>query len=202
MSYTPRRGTTPHALYKVIMKAEIGEKIPISALPRKLQGQFDNGASGPFRSDSVFRKNYNIELLKEGSGNKNTHIRYCGPQEDDGLRQTIRRDIWEKLSKLPCVFTGTTSQIEVDHKGGRKDDPRVMNPNTQVIEDFQPVCKTVNDIKRQVCKQCEATGQRFDATTIGHPVAAVDGSLEYQGTCKGCYYHDPKYFRSRLTVIR
>ncbi len=202
MSYTPRRGTTPHALWKVIEKVPRGERIAISSLPRKLQEQFDNGASGPFRRDSVFRKNHNIELLKEGPGNKNTHLIYWGPQEDDGLRQTIRADIRKKLSKLPCVFTGTTSQIEVDHKDGRKDDVRAMTAATQEEEDFQPTCKTLNDIKRQVCKQCVSTGQRFDATTIGHPVAVVDGSLEYQGTCKGCYYHDPIYFRSRLTVIR
>jgi len=202
MSYTPRRGTTPHALWKVVKKATPGEPIPISSLPRKLQELFDNGASGPFRRDSVFRKNHNIELLKEGPGNKNTHLIYWGPQEDDGLRQTIRRDIWKKLSKLPCVFTGTSSQIEVDHKDGRKDNVRAMNPHTQDENDFQPTCKTLNDIKRQVCKQCVSAGQRFDATTIGQPVAVVDGSLEYQATCKGCFYHDPIYFRSRLTVIR
>tara|TARA_R110000824_G_scaffold160538_1_gene335364 strand:+ start:1781 stop:2335 length:555 start_codon:yes stop_codon:yes gene_type:complete len=184
------------------MKAPIGEPILITALPRKLRDQFDNGASGPFREDSVFRKNHNIELLKEGGGNKNTHIIYWGPQEDNGHRQTIRKDIQKKLSKLRCVFTGTTARIEVDHKDGRKDDARVMNTATQVEEDYQPTCKTLNDIKRQVCKPCRATGQRFDATAIGFSVSVVDGSLEYEDTCKGCYYHDPVYFRSRLTVIR
>ena len=58
------RGTTPYALWKVVKKATPGEPIPISSLPRKLQEVFDNGASGPFRRDSVFRKNHNIELLK------------------------------------------------------------------------------------------------------------------------------------------
>ena len=200
MSYTPRLGTASRALYEIIVDAPIGERILISSLPHKLRGLFLNGASGPFRSGSAFRKNYNIELLKEGRGNKNTHFIYWGPREDDGLRQTIRPDIRKKLSKLPCVFTGTTTQIEVDHKDGRKDNVRVMTTATQEEDDFQPTCKTLNDIKRQVCKQCVTTGQRFDATSIGLSVPVVDGSLGYEGTCKGCYYHDPIYFRSRLTV--
>jgi hypothetical protein len=202
MSYTTRPGTVPHALYKIIMKAPIGEPILITDLPRKLRDQFDNGASGPFRRDSVFRKNYIIELQQKARGNKNTHIIYWGPQEDDGLRQTIRGDIKKKLSKLPCVFTGTTTQIEVDHRDGRKDDGRVMSTTTQIEEDFQPTSKALNDVKRQVCKQCRTTDQRFDATSLGFLVSVVNGNLEYDGSCKGCYQHDPVYFRSRLTVIR
>ncbi|EJB67277.1 type II restriction enzyme NlaIII [Helicobacter pylori Hp H-45] len=58
------------------------------------------------------------------------------------------------------------TQIEVDHKDGRKDDPRVSDSNAQTFDDFQALCKACNDKKRQVCKECKETDHRFKATKI------------------------------------
>ncbi len=58
------------------------------------------------------------------------------------------------------------TQIEIDHKDGRKDDLRVSDLNTQTFDDFQALCKACNDKKRQICKKCKESGYRFDATKI------------------------------------
>lgn len=58
------------------------------------------------------------------------------------------------------------TRIEVDHKDGRKDDWRVSNPDTQSFTDFQPLCKAANDVKRQICKECKLTNQRWDALIL------------------------------------
>jgi hypothetical protein len=41
-----------------------------------------------------------------------------------------------------------------------------MNSSTQKLEDFQPLSKAANDAKRQHCKICMRTGERFDAKKL------------------------------------
>ncbi|GAA6834951.1 hypothetical protein HpBTM70_14030 [Helicobacter pylori] len=74
------------------------------------------------------------------------------------------------------------TQIEVDHKDGRKDDLRVSNLNTQTLDDFQALCKACNDKKRQICKKCK---DRYPF---------YEGAIEYDG-CVGCYQYDPIQYR-------
>jgi hypothetical protein len=58
------------------------------------------------------------------------------------------------------------TKIEIDHKDGRKNDKRISDLETQRIEDFQPLCKAANDIKRQICKKCRETNKRWNAKNI------------------------------------
>ena len=62
--------------------------------------------------------------------------------------------------------TSENTKIEVDHKDGRKKDMRVSDQSTQRLEDFQPLCKAANDIKRQICKNCKQTDKCWDAKNI------------------------------------
>ncbi len=87
------------------------------------------------------------------------------------------------------------TQIEIDHKDGRKDDLRVSDLNTQTFDDFQALCKACNDKKRQICKKCKESGYRFDATKIpGNRYPFYEGAFEYDG-CVGCYQYDPIQYR-------
>ena len=54
------------------------------------------------------------------------------------------------------------TKIEIDHKNGRKNDYRVADLKSQNINDFQPLCKAANDIKRQICKNCKETNKRVE----------------------------------------
>ncbi|BAW73947.1 ulcer-associated gene restriction endonuclease [Helicobacter pylori] len=87
------------------------------------------------------------------------------------------------------------TQIEIDHKDGRKDDLRVSDLNTQTFDDFQALCKACNDKKRQICKKCKESGYRFDATKIpGNRYPFYEGAIEYDG-CVSCYQYDPIQYR-------
>ncbi len=96
-----------------------------------------------------------------------------------------------------CGVRGNSenTQIEIDHKDGRKDDLRVSDLNTQTFDDFQALCKACNDKKRQICKKCKESGYRFDATKIpGNRYPFYEGAFEYDG-CVGCYQYDPIQYR-------
>jgi len=175
------------------------EKIPVDSLPPELQ--FGNGGSWA-RASSLLCKQFKVELFKEGeSGNKNTHIQLQGYNKGKWLNQTIRKDIRDFYKNENCITCASSTRIEIDHKDGRKDDPRVMSTKTQVTDDFQPLCKSCNDRKRQVCKECKANSNRFDAKTLGFECSVVEGNLMYEGTCHGCYWYDSKGFISKHSEI-
>jgi hypothetical protein len=90
------------------------------------------------------------------------------------------------------------TKIEIDHKDGRKDSHRVSNLKTQNLEDFQPLCKAANDVKRQICKKCKETNKRWNAKNIkGNPYSFYEGDESYRDElgCVGCYQYDPVAYR-------
>lgn len=167
-----------------------------------------NGLSWGRKSSSIA----NIYILETDktitSGNKIDRIRLNGfnTSNDKNISQTIRADIKKEILKNRCVILGTHRSCdhitEVDHKDGRKDNPRIMNVKTQVNSDFQPLSKPANDAKRQFCKECKKTGVRYDAKKLGYTISVVVGMLKYDDTfkCKGCFWYDPIAFRKHLKV--
>ena len=155
------------------------------------------------RKSSRLQRKYKVEVKREGAGNAITAIRLIGYNGDKHFSQNIRQDIKDEISKRRCVMLGVkgTSEnttIEVDHKDGRKDDMRVSDMATQRIEDFQPLCKAANDIKRQICKYCKMTDKRWDAKNIsGNSYSFYEGDENYTDDlgCKGCYQYDPVEYR-------
>ena len=128
------------------------------------------------RASSPLQKRYKVEVNRSITpGNRIDAIRLVGFNEEQHFSQAIRKDICDAIRKRKCVMLGVngTSEnttIEVDHKDGRKNDMRVSDPSTQRLEDFQPLCKAANDIKRQICKNCKTYDIRWDARNIeGNP---------------------------------
>lgn len=163
---------------------------------------FQNGASW-CRAESTIAKYYYVEFDKSVTpGNGVDRIRLNGyKSESDRMgSQTIRADIKNYYKSKRCVILGT-SNPEVDHKNGFKNDSRVMTTATQKLEDFQPLSKAANDAKRQFCKECEATRKRYDAMTLGYPMSWYKGDENHDGTdtgCEGCFWYDPIEFRKHL----
>ena len=99
------------------------------------------------------------------------------------FNQSICQDIKNHYKQQCCAMCGVrgnseNTQIEVDHKDGRKDDSRVSDLSTQAFDDFQALCKACNDKKRQICKKCKETGYRFDARKIpGNHYSFYEGRL-------------------------
>jgi hypothetical protein len=100
------------------------------------------------------------------------------------------------LAGSPCSFCGTRSQIEADHRDGRKQP--IANP---LVDDFQALCKHCNGLKREACKACSKTELRFDARTLGYPISYTVGKATFEPRtprCIGCLWHDPIGFRNQL----
>lgn len=163
--------------------------------------QLGNGGSW-CRASSSLAKKYNVEFDKTITpGNSIDAVRLNGFNTNKTFSQAIRQDIKDFYRDKKCVMLGVkgfseNTKIEIDHKDGRKDDWRVSCQNTQKIEDFQPLCKAANDVKRQICKMCKETDKRWDAKNIkGNPYSFYEGDEDYQGTCVGCYQYDPVEYR-------
>ncbi|MFI3259954.1 MAG: hypothetical protein R3Y16_07660 [Rikenellaceae bacterium] len=156
------------------------------------------------RASSSLAKRYIVEFDKSKTpGNSIDAVRLNGFNHSSVFSHTIRADIKAHYAMSRCVMLGVrgfseNTRIEIDHKDGRKSDERVSDAATQKIEDFQPLCKAANDVKRQICKECKASGKRWDAKLIkGNPYSFYEGDLNYQDDlgCVGCYQYDPVEYR-------
>lgn len=163
------------------------------------QLKFGNGASWA-RKESTLAKNYIIEFDKTITpGNGIDRIRLNG-LNNGNYSQHIRADIKKIIKAQRCVILGT-SNPEVDHKNGLKNEDRVMTNENQQLEDFQPLSKAANDAKRQFCKECKRTQKRYDAKLLGYPMSyyAGDENLsDEEDACIGCFWYDPIEFRRHL----
>lgn len=165
--------------------------------------QLGNGGSW-CRASSTLAKKYVVEFDKSiTKGNSIDAVRLTGLRKEETFNQNIRQDIRDYYKGERCVMLGVrgfseNTKIEIDHKDGRKEDWRVSNPATQLLEDFQPLCKAANDVKRQICKVCKQTGKRWDAQNIkGNPYPFYEGDSSYTDElgCVGCYQYDPVAYR-------
>lgn len=164
---------------------------------------FGNGASWARRSSTLQRK-YKVEFDRSVTkGNSIDRLRLQGFNQELHFKQTIRADIRQHYQGQRCVMLGVVGQsentkIEIDHKDGRKNDERVSDTSRQTIDDFQPLCKAANDVKRQACKECRRTNKRWNAKNLkGNPYSFYIGGEEYTEDlgCKGCYMYDPVAYR-------
>lgn len=162
--------------------------------------KFGNGASWA-RKESTLAKRYVIEFDKSISpGNGIDRVRLNGFNNGE-YSQHIRSDIKKAVSSRRCIVLGT-SNPEVDHKNGMKNEDRVMKNEEQRLSDFQPLSKAANDAKRQFCKECRRTGIRYDAKQLGYPMSYYKGEAKHNGeedACVGCFWYDPIEFRKHLT---
>ncbi|MBQ7310058.1 MAG: hypothetical protein IJW88_00845 [Alistipes sp.] len=165
--------------------------------------QLGNGGSW-CRASSSLAKKYIVEFDKSiTKGNSIDAVRLAGLRKEETFNQNIRQDIRDYYKGERCVMLGVrgfseNTKIEIDHKDGRKEDWRVSNPATQRLEDFQPLCKAANDVKRQICKECKLTGRRWNAQNIkGNPYPFYQGDDNYTEElgCVGCYQYDPVAYR-------
>ena len=122
--------------------------------------KFGNGASWA-RKESQLAKKYKIQFKKDITpGNSIDAVRLVGYNEGNDS-QYIRADIKKEIKSRRCVILDT-SNPEVDHKNGMKNESRVMQNENQKLSDFQPLSKAANDAKRQHCKECMQSGVRYD----------------------------------------
>ena len=159
-----------------------------------------NGASW-CRKESTLAKKYIVEFDKSQTpGNGIDRVRLNG-FNNGNFSQHISAEIKRAIKSQRCVILGT-SNPEVDHKNGMKNEARVMRNEDQKLSDFQPLSKAANDAKRQFCKECMRTGIRYDAKLLGYPMSYYCGGPHHnneENACVGCFWYDPIEFRKHLT---
>lgn len=105
----------------------------------------------------------------------------------------IRRKVLEHYG-FKCIWCGSKERLEVDHKNGR------YNSKTDNINDFQILCKSCNDKKRERCNKCRATNCRYNVqeeiSSVLYKTAFISGNKNYNPKhgCKGCFLYDIEDF--------
>lgn len=142
----------------------------------------------------------------KGKGKGIKYYKVFGKCDTDAKTRYIRPDIRAYYKNKSCVSCGTNSNIEIDHKNGLYNNPRINNVSTQTIEDFQPLCKHCNDVKRQTYVWQNKNNKRHPATLIpkyAHfGVDYVEGDASFDPTdpdaMVGTYWYDPVEFQKKL----
>lgn len=154
------------------------------------------------RKESKIAKKYIIEMDKSVTpGNKIDRIRLDGFKGGD-YSQHINAKIKRTIKSRRCVVLGT-SNPEIDHKNGMKNEDRVMKNEDQRLSDFQPLSKAANDAKRQFCKECRKSKKRYDAKKLGYSTSFYKGIETHnfeEDACVGCYWYDPFEFKKQLKI--
>ncbi len=147
------------------------------------------------RTTSTLGKKFIINRIKKG--NKIVAVELAG-YNTVPTGKPIPAHIKRIISKKRCAILAI-GRVEVDHKDGHGDDPRLSDIKQVREDDFQPLSKAANDAKRQHCKECRESDKRFDARRLGYSFGYVRGHEVYEGTCVGCYWHDPYFFNQEIS---
>lgn len=177
----------------VDFKTGYSEKIPIEIL-NKYDLSLGNGGSW-CRSDGPLGKIFNITRVKEKGSIIAVKLDGFNKSKKS---QIISSEIRSYFKNNKCVVLNISGKlIEIDHKDGRKDNLTV--DINQKDKDFQPLHKTVNVAKRDHCKKCIKSGNRFNATQLGYKYPQWIGPQQYKGSCIGCYWYDPYKFNEEIS---
>jgi hypothetical protein len=155
-----------------------------------------NGGDWCRSNQGYLGSKYNIE--RELRGGRIFSVKVDGYNKNTKINQSIRSDIFKEIRSRRCAILDISTNTEVDHKDGMKDDWRLNDKSYQKLEDFQPLSKTANDAKRQHCKRCLETGIRYDAKKLGYSESYVFGNASSK-TCVGCYWYDPVAFNKEIS---
>ncbi len=214
---------------------ETGETILLCVFDEVNAELKTNNGGGWLRKETAFAKTHRVLTIKEngtlsnlnkncteedleyyelnikpnlilGKGPSIKYYKVFGKCVADATTRYIRPDIRAYYKNKPCVSCGTNSNIEIDHKNGLYNNPRINNVSTQTIEDFQPLCKHCNDVKRQTYVWQNKNNKRHPATLIpkyAHfGVDYVEGDASYDSNdpnaMVGTYWYDPVEFHKKM----
>ena len=91
---------------------------------------------------------------------------YVYSKRNRSEKRPISKSIRKIITDNSCVVCGTNSDIICDHKNDLYNDTRVLDVNTQKLDDFQPLCNHCNLQKRQICKEEEEKKKLYSAKNI------------------------------------
>ena len=146
---------------------------------------------------------YNWDFKRIGS-RRIVEMRLNGYNQSAAFNQRIRKDIVDELRKQTvsnfapnCIVPLVDSDKEIDHRWGRKDDPKydyISDIEKQSIDDFQLLSHSHNQFKREQCVKCKNTNLRFSPPNNQE---FKIGCKEWQSEvgCAGCPLAQPELYR-------
>tara|TARA_R110002012_G_scaffold253614_2_gene432664 strand:+ start:106 stop:831 length:726 start_codon:yes stop_codon:yes gene_type:complete len=138
-----------------------------------------------------------------GSGTVVYYLQFFG-KGDKIIDQGIKPEIRKEICKLLCSNCKTNIDIQCDHKNDLKNDPRVLSYDTQTMDDFQPLCRHCNDVKRGVKCEMMKLGKRIGAKKLDYNVDFTQGDetldMDDPDWYKGTYWGDCKAFKQSLNM--
>jgi hypothetical protein len=151
------------------------------------------------RKNSLICKKYHIEKFYKKNTGALKCFRLTGFNVDKTLSVSrtipfaVRRDVFEKY-QTKCIWCGSSDNLEVDHKNGR------YTSAGSTLKDFQLLCKSCNDKKRERCKKCLATGTRYNVqsaiSSVLYTIPFTKGTSRFNNKlgCTGCFLYDIEDF--------
>ncbi len=91
---------------------------------------------------------------------------YVFSKRINNINRSINKKIYKEIINKSCVICGNMSNIICDHKNDLYNNYRVLDINTQIISDFQPLCNHCNLQKRQICKKEKKENKIYSAKNI------------------------------------
>jgi hypothetical protein len=186
------------------LDGSFGKKYRVCTI--KCNGKFLFSPNCSDEDKAKVEKEFSEINFAKKKGNGITFIKIIGiPQTDDKSTRSIRSDIRAYFANKCCVTCGD-SNIEIDHKNGEYNNPRVNTTSTQTIDDFQALCKHCNDMKRQTSVWQKKNNKRYPATNIPmllhYGIKYVEGDETYDpkdpNAMVGTYWYDPVEFMKRI----
>jgi hypothetical protein len=122
------------------------------------------------------------------------------------IKHPINKNIIKLITSKSCIICGSNTEIICDHKNDLYNDNRVLNINTQNINDFQPLCNHCNLQKRQICKDEIKNNKLYSAKNIErYKQYLVEFGWEKKAfdlndiNCKvDTYWYDPIEFERKI----
>lgn len=121
-------------------------------------------------------------------------------------KRPINKQICETIRKRTCVVCGSNSEIVCDHKNDLYNDKRVLNTETQSLNDFQPLCNHCNLQKREISKKEHTYKRLYSAKNIpaykAFPFEFPWEKKAYDERDPKCkcdtYWYDPVEFNAKI----
>lgn len=157
------------------------------------------------RQGSLLTKKYLIQKYYNKKNGSLMRFRLIGYNASNTIRVSrgipagVRRDVFVKYNNK-CVWCGSTDKLEIDHKNGR------YTCAGRTMDDFQLLCKSCNDKKRERCKKCSATGKRYNVqdsvSSTLYKIPFTKGTCHFNDKlgCQGCFLYDIEDFYVHNTI--
>lgn len=161
-------------------------------------------------NDFIHELLLNNFLKNNNEKNKGIIGFYIHSVRDTNYSRNINKAIITTINKKSCVVCGSNNNIICDHKNDLYNDIRVLSTNTQLINDFQPLCNHCNLQKRQIAKKEKENNKLYSAKNIPmYKIFNFEFPWEKKSfditdiTCKiDTFWYDPIEFNNKLMMYQ